>query len=227
MGEIVPMRPRSLEKGPSQSDQDVVSVFKTLPPGLNCDVWLRGREYYEHGLTGPSQRNDAVLSLSHYFFYGDPERMLSPLGYGYEDERRLLMEELLRNKHNGHSKEITANLTHGLKQIERAVNWIPPHRRGQKNKRRYDPDVAEVWAIANVKRKALARQNIRVAVADFEEISLPFSTRDLTLKSCCSSTTLSKHADLWKPLQARLLEISLISRQGVYDLKMKTEYSVK
>ena len=224
MGEIVPIRPRSLEKRPAQSDQEVKSVFKTLPPGINCDVWLRGRRYYEHGLTGPSQRNDAVLSLSHYFFYGDPERMLSPLGYGHENERKLLMEGLLRNKHNGKSKEITANLARGLKQIDRAVNWLPSHKR-EKKQRRYEMGVAEVWTIANDKRKALARQNIRVAVADFEEIGLPFSSRDLKLKSCCSSTTLSKHADLWKPLQARLFAISLVAQQGVYDSTMKTEHS--
>jgi hypothetical protein len=203
MAEIIPIRRDLPEEGSAESIKEVKSVFKKLPPGIKCDVWLRGRQYYNHGLSGPSQRADAVLSLSHYLFYGDPERMVSPLGYGYEDERKWLMEELLRAKHHGQSKDISAGHSDGLKQIERAAKWVPPHRRGQEA-RKYEFEVPISWVKNNANRLAKARQKIAVAVEDFEEAGLPFSMRDLMLKSGCGVTTVRKHADLWKTAYERL-----------------------
>ena len=215
MAEIIPIRRDLPEEGSADSIKEVKSVFKKLPPGIKCDVWLRGRQYYNHGLSGPSQRDDAVLSLSHYLFYGDPERMVSPLGYGYEDERKWLITELLQTKHNGWSKDISAGREDVSKEIERATRWVPPHRRGQEAKK-YEFVVPISWVRNNANRSAKARQKIKVAVEDFEEAGLPFSMRDLMLKSGCGSTTVSKHADLWKPTYQRLQNCRLTGDQHEY-----------
>ncbi len=43
------------------------------------DNWYKGRLYHLNGLTGPSQRAEAIECLGHYLFYGDPSRDLPAL----------------------------------------------------------------------------------------------------------------------------------------------------
>ena len=116
-----------------QQDTDLVAqvetVFGVLPPGMDAETWLKGRHYHLQGLTGPSQRADAIFCLNHYLFYGDPQRELPALGYGYAKERRWTVERILTNGHNGHSKDINRGRPDALAQIERAAEWLPPERR--------------------------------------------------------------------------------------------------
>lgn len=203
MGEVISIR----RDVPEQADPEAVSVvrkaFQKLPPGINCDTWVTGRHYFQTGLTGPSQRADAVFSLMHYLFYGDPERLISPMGYGYEEERKWLVDEVLKNKHHGLSKDIASGRADALKQIERAANWVPPHRRGQEA-RKYEPVVPISWVRKNANRAAEAQKKIVAAVEDFREANMPFSTRDIEAKCGVSSRTIAKYPQLWKPAQEEI-----------------------
>ena len=203
LAEVIPIRKSVYVESSEDALTEAKGSFQKLPPGLNAEVWVRGRNYYFKGLTGPSQRADATFCLSHYFFYGDPANWISAVGYGYEKEREWLIKEVLQTKNNGQSKDIDAGRSDGLKQAERAASWLPPRRRGQENGK-YVADVPIAWQRNNSNRAALARKKIAVAVEDFEEAGQPFSMRDLRLKSGCGVDTLYKHQDLWKAAQERL-----------------------
>jgi hypothetical protein len=134
----------------------------------------------------------------HYLFYGDPERLISAMGYGYADERKWLVDEVIKNKHHGQSKDIASGRADALQQIERAANWVPPHKRGQEAQK-YEPVVPISWVRKNANRASEAQKKIIAAVEDFREANMNFSTRDLTLKSGVSSRTIDKYPHLWKP----------------------------
>lgn len=196
--EIVPIRPDLIPQGSAEAQQTVKQAFRKLPPGINCDSWLRGRHYYEHGLSGASQRADAVFTMGHYLFYGDPERLISALGYGYEDERKLLIEEILKAKHHGKSKDINSGREEAKKHIGRATSWVPPHRRNAEA-RKYESVVPISWIRNNANRATRAQKLIVAAVEDFRESNMQFSTRDLSIKSGVSTRTIAKYPQLWKP----------------------------
>jgi len=203
MGEVVPIRPEAKSDGNADDLDAVRKVFHRVPPGMNCETWLKGRYYYQQGLTGPGQRAEAVFSLSHYLFYGDPENYLKALGYGAEDERKWLIDEVIKNKHHGQSKDLASGKADAFKQIERAVNWLPPQRRGQKQEK-YEPVVPISWVRNNSNRASKAQRKICAAVEDFKEAGMQFSTRDLTLKCGVSSRTIAKYPELWKPAMEEL-----------------------
>jgi len=183
----------------------VLEVFQGLPPGINAETWIKGREFAQVGLTGKSQRAEAIYCLSHYLFYGDPERRLPALGYGYEQERQWAIEKILSSLHNGYSKDINKGRGDAVAQIERAASWLPKDRRGKENN--VVPFVKKVpiaWQRNSANLKSEATKKIQAAVADFEEAEMTFSVRDLQLKTGCSNKTLYNHRGLWKPAQERL-----------------------
>ncbi len=202
LAEVVPIRPVEKIECSEEVLSVVKGVFRKLPPGINAQVWLKGREYYARGLTGPSQRADAIFSLSHYLFYGDPEQLIAPLGYGYESERKWVIEEILKTRHHGQSDDISLGRSDSFKQIERASAWVPPHKRG-KGLVKYEAKIPASWARNNSNRASLARRKIQAAVEDFQEDGLTFSVRDLALKSGVSHQTLYRHQDLWKTAQVK------------------------
>ncbi len=195
---VVPIRP--VQHGTEEGQGVVRKAFHKLPPGINCETWVNGRQYFEHGLTGPGQRAEAVFSLSHYLFYGDPERLISAMGYGFEDERKWLIDEVMKNKHHGQSKDIASGRSDALKQIERAASWVPPHRRGSEAQK-YEPTVPISWVRKNANRASEAQKKIVAAVEDFREANMQFSTRDLYVKSGVSTRTIAKYPQLWKQAQ--------------------------
>lgn len=201
--QVIPIRKSVYSEGTDEAVEIVRSVFQKAPPGILSDIWVRGRQYYERGLTGPSQRADAVYCLSHYLFYGDPEKFLVPLGYGYESERQWAIEEVLKTKHHGFSKDIAAARSDSLKHAERAANWVPPHKRNAEPVK-YVATIPVSWARNNANRAVAARKKISQAVAELEASGKPFSMRELRLKASCSSDTLYKHQDLWRPAQERM-----------------------
>ncbi len=204
LGVVLPFK--RLSKGePDSSASDIVfGVFQALPPGMISENWVRGRSYYQVGLTGPSQRADALVCLSHYLFYGDPENGLFPLGYGYDQERKFAIEKILELKHNGQSREIAQGSTDAKEQIERVATWLPPRLRGSNEPQRYENKTPIAWRKNSANLKADARARIAAAVAEFESDRQAFSNRDLAAKAKCSTDTLYKHQDLWKTAQSKL-----------------------
>jgi len=215
-GEVIPIR--NYVKAPSSDEAQslVRSVFQKIPPGIIPDNWAKGRHYYLNGLTGPNQRAEAIFCLGHYLFYGDPSRGLEPLGYGYESERKWAVEAILKTKHHGYSKDISNGRGDAIAQVDRATNWVPPHRRGVEATK-YVPQVPVVFAKANAKRAMAAREKIAAAVKDFEQSHQTFSMRDLWERTGCGTSTLQRHADLWKPVQQRLFQARFASDPGVYN----------
>ncbi len=203
-GVVLPFK-RLSNGEPNSSASDIVfGVFQALPPGMISENWVRGRSYYQVGLTGPSQRADALVCLSHYLFYGDPEHGLLPLGYGYDQERKFAIEKILELKHNGHSREITRGSGDAKEQIERVSTWLPPRLRGSAEPQRYESKIPIAWQRNSANLKADARARIAAAVAEFESDGLAFSNRDLAARAKCSTDTLYKHQDLWKAAQSKL-----------------------
>ncbi len=196
----------------------VLEVFQGLPPGMNAETWIKGREFAQVGLTGKSQRAEAIYCLSHYLFYGDPKRCLPALGYGYEKERQWAIEKILSSLHNGCSKDINRGRGDAVAQIERAASWLPKDRRGQENN--VVPFVKKVpiaWQRNSANLKSEAAKKIQAAVADFEEAEMAFSIRDLKLKTGCSNDTLYRHQALWKPAQTQLQNGRLAGVPGEYN----------
>jgi hypothetical protein len=195
--------------------KDVAAIFGgILPPGINADDWYRGHNYYEQGLTGHSQRDDAIKTLSHYFFYGDPSRQLPALGYGCKQERDWAIREIISTKHNGYSDDINEGRADAMAQITRAANWEPPHRRGQEITP-YISQTPVVWIRANAKRGVEARKRIADAVAGFN--GHPFSLRTLKTTAKCSMDTLYKHQDLWQAAYNQAQQLRLVSDPGEYN----------
>jgi hypothetical protein len=207
-GIVLPFNRSKVVETDKSAEAVVTEVFQGLPPGINAGSWVQGREFSQSGLTGQSQRAEAIFCLSHYFFYGDPERGLLPLGYGYEKERQWAIETILTTRHNGNSKDINRGRGDAIAQVERAAAWVPKERRGEE----VVPFVKRVpiaWQRNSANLKSQAVKKIEAAVADFEEANMVFSVRDLALKSGVSSKTLYKHAQLWKPAQEQLQQVRL------------------
>jgi hypothetical protein len=97
---------------------------------MNVENWHKGRTFHKDGLTGPSQRAEAIFCLGHYFFYGDPSRNLPALGYGFEEERNWAIKEYLEARHNGYSVDINRG---GLTPPPRSIGPPPggQHTRNQ------------------------------------------------------------------------------------------------
>lgn len=197
---VVPLRLRATSGASAEAEQVVMSIFGKVPQGMICESWVRGRNYYQHGLAAAGQRADAVFTLGHFLFYGDPKAGLEAIGYKRDDERRKEIEDVLAQKHHGYSKDISAGRAEARKHIERATAWVPPHRRGSEDKP-YEPLVPISWIRNNENRAIKAQKKIAAAVEDFQEAGMCFSTRDLALKSGVSPRTINKYPELWKDAQ--------------------------
>ena len=200
---VVPIRRVTVDQDDHGLAGNVRSVFQVLPPGIKSEIWLKGRDYYAAGLTGPSQRAEAIYCLSHYLFYGDPQLMLPALGYGYEQERKWAIEQILADKHHGHSEDINRSRPDAISQVFRAANWVPPHRRAQQSKP-YSPQVPIAWVRHNANLKIDSRAKIKGAVDEFVASGKPFSVRDLRDAAGCCEKTLYKHQDLWRAAKEEL-----------------------
>ncbi len=86
-GNVVPFRRNKAGLAASEFNVLVSSIFGHFPAGMIAENWHKGRLFHLQGLSGPSQRAEAIHCLNHYFFYGDPSRDLPAMGYGYEQER--------------------------------------------------------------------------------------------------------------------------------------------
>jgi hypothetical protein len=182
---------------PSEFSAFVSSVFYHLPPGINPDSWYKGRLFHLNGLSGPSQRAEAIFCLGHYFFYGDPSRNLPALGYGYEEERKWAIREYLDARHNGQSEDINRGRADAIAQVDRAANWRPAHKKlVEAGKYSVAPPVS--WVRENANRKRDARKRIQDAFDSIRKLGRSFTTVELQQSAECSRETLYKHKDIWR-----------------------------
>ena len=199
-----PEPPLSSSSEPTDVGSNVSAIrtafFGRVPPGINFSTWLAGRSFMEAGLDSPGQRAEAIFSLSHYFFYGDPEREVNALGYGYEDDRQWLIEKIIAQKHNDNSDDINKGRADAFAQIERAAHWLPPQRRDSNSAERFVHYGKQniVWIRANAKRRSQARIKIANALEELKASGKPFTVRQLWKKSGCSTDTIYKHEDIWR-----------------------------
>jgi len=175
----------------------VSSVFGQLPPGLNADTWYKGRAFHLEGLSGPSQRAEAIYCLGHYFFYGDPDRDLPPLGYGCEDEREWAIQKFLEVHHNGQSEDINRGRADAFAQVQRAAHWRPAHKKADEPIK-YSPVRPISWIRENANRKSDARKRITDALEGIRKLKRRFTTVELQQEAECSRETLYKHGDIWQ-----------------------------
>jgi hypothetical protein len=175
----------------------VGSVFGHIPSGMNAENWNKGRTFHKDGLTGPSQRAEAIFCLGHYFFYGDPSRNLPALGYGFEEERNWAIKEYLEARHNGYSSDINRGRTDATAQVDRATNWRPAHKKSVEPKR-YSAVRPISWVRENANRKSDARKRIQDALAGIKKLQRSFTTVELQKAAKCSRETLYAHQDLWR-----------------------------
>ncbi|MBZ0188622.1 MAG: hypothetical protein K8F91_20420 [Candidatus Obscuribacterales bacterium] len=178
-------------------DDFVCAVFHRLPPGIIVDNWYKGRLYHLNGLSGPSQRAEAIECVGHYLFYGDPSRDLPALGYGYEQERQWALDEFLRVRNNGQSHDINRGRADAFAQVERAAQWRPPHKKADQPQK-YSPVVPITWVRGNAKRQTDARRRISNALEGLKEREGSFTTEELRKAARCSRETIYKHEDIWR-----------------------------
>ncbi|MBY0552046.1 MAG: hypothetical protein K2W95_32480 [Candidatus Obscuribacterales bacterium] len=194
---IVPLRRSPDKSQPAEFTEFVTSVFRRLPPNLIVDNWYKGRIFHLNGLSGPSQRAEAIVCVSHYLFYGDPSRGLPSLGYGYEQEREWALRDFLSAHHNGQSKDINDDRPDALAQVERAAHWRPAHAKG-KEPAKYSPSRPISWIRENENRQKDARQRIQEALDTLRSQQRYFTTVELHELASCSRRTLYDHQDIWR-----------------------------
>ena len=212
--QVVPIRARKQLDANNPAEKSIEDIFGFLPPNILAEIWLRGRKYYEEGLTAPSQRADATKSLSHYFFFGDPSRQLPAKGYGRADERDTAIAEIIYGKHNDFSVDVAKAKADARAQITRCANWQPPHRRGQEHSQsEFQQPIA--WIRANANRSLAARNRIAQAVASLS--GQVFSLRTLRAVAKCSMDTIYKNEDLWRTAYDQNNPVRLASDPGEYN----------
>lgn len=195
---VIPIRRSRPSDQPAEFADFVQTVFHQLPPGIIAHNWYKGRLYHLEGLTGPSQRADAIESIGHYLFYGDPSRNLPALGYGYEKERQWAIEQFLHVHNNGQSKDINRGRADALAQVERATNWRPPHKQSDTKPVKYSTKRPISWIRANANKKKDARARITSAFQELKKEERTFTTEELRKLAGCGRDTLYKHEDIWR-----------------------------
>lgn len=194
---VIPLRKAQKEVQPSEYTAFVSSIFGQIPPGMNADTWYKGQQFHLNGLSGPSQRAEAIFSLGHYFFYGDPSRELPALGYGYEEERKWAIREFLDARHNGCSEDINRGRADALAQVDRAAHWRPAHKKTEEPKK-WTPTQPVSWIRENANRKVDARKRIQDALDGLLKFRRSFTTVELQKAAGCSRETLYNHQDIWR-----------------------------
>ena len=204
------------------SDEGFEGLFRG---GLDWEKYQRGRQYWISGLTGPSQRHDAVICIGHYLWYGDSGSGLSPLPYPRNAKaREAKIAAWLESNHNGQSKAINRGAGRIVAgEIERATKWTS---QGALIKEKYEPyplterllkrlewlyqKTGKLWSIeelqkANVDRSLDARHRIAVAIAQLEAEGSEIDITKVARRAGACRKTVARHRDL------------LCSRGGEYN----------
>lgn len=185
--------------------------------GIDWERYRKGQEYWQNGLTEPSQRHDAILAIGHYLWYGDDAIGLKALPYRKNSKRRFELISLwLEEKHNGLSDDVKKGRWGEVTtDIERAVSWSrEPFQKDQA----YEPYplterlldrlahfynktgkllTVEELESANQERQSTAREKIKAAVKTCQELGYQVSRNQIAELSGVSKNTVSRHRDLW------------------------------
>lgn len=195
------------------NDQGFEGLFRG---GLDWEKYQRGRQYWISGLTGPSQRHDAVICIGHYLWYGDSGSGLRPLPYPRNAKaREAKIVAWLERNHNGQSKAVNRGAVRIVAgEIERATKWTS---QGALIKEKYEPyplterllkrlewlyqKTGKLWSIeelqkANIDRSLDARHRIAIAIAQLEAEGAQISKAAVAKKAGACRKTVSKNADL-------------------------------
>lgn len=179
------------------------------------EVWERGRKWWQDGLSERGERHDAVLAIGHYLWYGDQENSVDALpGARHDAYRERLIEEWLRQKHNGYCRHIDQNKWEEIAaQIKRATAW----RRDEKYKERTPYPLTErllkrllahyrktgkVWTVseyeqANIDRMADARERIKSAILELEATGELLTISAVARAAGAGRNTVKRHRDLF------------------------------
>lgn len=208
--------PASPEQDPPD---DGFSDFFTFA-GMLPEVYNAGREFWLNGLTAPSQRHQAVLSIGHYLWYGDVAEGVRPLpGVARAEQRAQVIEVWLREKHNGFSKSVLKGDWNQIgRDIQSACNWTPAEGAGhsQQSQPSYSnlsdraidrligltKQTGRLWSPddfrkGNIGREEGAREQIRNGVLLLLESGRRISVRGLERVTGCDRKTIRRHIDIW------------------------------
>jgi hypothetical protein len=194
---------------------NIDGLEKLFNAGKNQEVWERGRKWWQDGLSARGERHDAVLAIGHYLWYGDEENAVDALpGARHDAYRERLIEEWLRQKHNGYCRHIDQNKWEEISaQIKRATAW----RRDEKYKDRTPYPLTErllkrllahfrktgkVWTVteyeqANIDRMADARERIKAAILELEATGELLTISAIAREAGASRNTVKRHRDLF------------------------------
>ncbi len=194
------------------SDEGFTGLFK---PGLDWEKYQRGRQYWLTGLTGESQRHDAILCIGHYLWYGDQALGLQALPGRRNKERRYqLIRETLEGKHNGQSEDVNKERWNDIEgDIQRAVSWTKeaplikeyePYQLTDRLLKRLEwlhKKTGKLWSIeelekANIDRSLDARQRIALAVAQLEAEGSEIDIAKVSRRAKACNKTVAKNRDL-------------------------------
>jgi len=181
-----------LPTGLDDRTQIVLSNWpKQLPKGINRELWFKGKEYYQNGLTNKSQRAEALFCINHYLFYGDRTQVIKALGYGYEEDRDILMTKWLNLKHNGFSKEISSAKISAYAQIRRLV---------YSNSKGKKLNLSDAYRLANERKAKVKQEEIISWTNKLQEASGIKSQKALAKLTGIDIKTLRKYRHLWQHL---------------------------
>ena len=197
-------------------EEDGFSTFFT-EAGKIQEVYDRGREFWQNGLSAPGQRHQAILCIGHYLWYGDENAGLTALpGFKRAQQRAVAIENWLKEKHNSFSESVLKGDWKGISaDISRACNWTPQEGKETPQRTNYSlsdraidrlegltKHTGRVWYPAdfekgNIGREEQAREQIRLALVQLLEEGRRVSVRGLERISGCDRKTIRRHADIW------------------------------
>ncbi|MBX9725439.1 MAG: hypothetical protein K2X81_28840 [Candidatus Obscuribacterales bacterium] len=193
------------------SDFDHVFNYRLIQ-----EKYEEGRKYWQNGLTASGLRHDAILSIGHYLWHGDPAGEVPAMpGQKYEKARYRLILAWLEKKHNGFCRYINRGKWSKVEaEIRRAVCW----RRASDANRIRTPyaltdnaievliarykSTGRIWSMEDLKKgndrsEAEARKRIREAFQFLVAQGRRVTVRQLKNQAKCHYNTLQKNKDIW------------------------------
>lgn len=178
----------------------------------------KARQYLTQGLTQKNTRHEAIYTIQHLLWHGDPLLGVPKLPGRKNAGRRFqfLMDWIERN-HNGFCSHINKADWRTIEaHIYRVVNWqradLPalanyePYKASERAQERlFELFMAtgRIWEMSDLKkanedREEEARSKIKQAVGDCIQQGRQISRKSLQAMTGCSPNTIRKHSDLWK-----------------------------
>jgi hypothetical protein len=195
----------------SISDFDHVFNYRLIQ-----ERYEEGRKYWQNGLTASGLRHDAILSIGHYLWHGDPAGEVPAMpGQKYDKARYRLILAWLEKKHNGYCRYINRGKWSKVEaEISRAVCW----RRATDATRIRTPyaltdnsievliarykSTGRIWSMEDLKKgndrsEAEARKRIREAYNLLVAQGRRVTVRQLMRLAKSHYDTIQKNKDIW------------------------------